>query len=157
RVDGWNSSSTHRSAAAMSAHDAPGVMRASAAAPASSSLLIGYSSLSIVQTPVENPTIPRPSHPSEHRDRVDERKAESPPEARAHEPEPGKMNEGAAEQRNEQPVAPGRLQAENADPLRPAGGHDLPRRHRTENQEDDEEERRRLPGPCHPGQAHRPL
>src|SRR5688500_13903094 len=108
KVEGWNSSSTQRSAAAMSAHAALGVMRANAATVPSNNLFIGSPPFA---TPASPPaSSPTASHPSEHENRVDERQAESPVQVRAHQPEPRKMNERAAEQRNEQPVAAGRIE-----------------------------------------------
>src|SRR3546814_8467982 len=88
RVDGWNSLSTHFSAAAISAHDAPGAMRANAATVPNNILLIAILPLPFSQTPAHGRHPPAASGPSEHRDGVDEREAESPPQARTDQPEP---------------------------------------------------------------------
>src|SRR5688572_1479428 len=58
-----------------------------------------------------------PSHEAEHRCCVEKGQAESPLQARADEPEPREMNESRAEERQEQPVAAGGRDAENADAL----------------------------------------
>src|SRR3546814_11811735 len=92
RVDGWNSLSTHFSAAAISAHDAPGAMRANAATVPNSILLIAILSLSFSQTPAHGRHTPSASGTSEHRDGVDEREAERPPQARADPPAPRQTN-----------------------------------------------------------------
>src|SRR3712207_6041604 len=101
RTEGWNSLSTHRSAAAMSAQAAPGDSRAKAATIPNKNLFIGFSPflLHAGRRPASSLSA---SHPPEHAERVDERKAESPPQVRADEPEPCEMNEGGAEQRDEQ-------------------------------------------------------
>src|SRR3712207_2009198 len=128
RVEGWNSLSTQRSAAAMSAQAAPGDSSASAATVPNIILFIGYSSLSPCagRRPASSSNA---SHPPEHAGRVDEREAESPPQVRADEPEPCEMNEGGAEQRDEQAVATRRVEAEDAAARRAAGRGELPGGH----------------------------
>jgi len=58
-----------------------------------------------------------PSHEPEDGRGVDQGQAESKMQARAGEPEPGEMNEGGSEQRQEQPVAARRLDSEGAEAL----------------------------------------
>src|SRR6185503_8924479 len=154
RVEGWNSLSTHFSAAAMSAQDAAGDRSAKAATvPRMIFLIPIFSSLAL--TPVPRPASSRmASHPSKHGDGVDEREAESPPQVRTNEPEPCEVNEGAAEQRNEQPIASCRIKAEHTVARATAGRGPFPHGHSRQREQDAAEERRCLPGPCHPGEIH---
>src|SRR3546814_12223299 len=64
------------------------------------------------------------------------------------------MDEGAAEQRNEQPVTPCGVEPEHAMPRIAARPLELPYRHAGQQQPDGREEDGGIPGPGHQGQAH---
>src|SRR5687768_14870700 len=151
-VEGWNSLSTQRSAAAMSAHDAPGDSRANAATGPNKSLLI--ESPPLLQNAGNRPVFAsKASQPPEHARCVNERKAETSPQAWADQPEPCEIDAGAAEQRDDQAVAARRVEPQNAAPRPAAGRGPFPDRHGGQRQQDAGEERRGLPGPGHPGQV----
>src|SRR3546814_15144956 len=62
------------------------------------------------------PHLPKtPSHETEYQNRIDQREREGAPEGGADQPQPRQMDEGAAEQRQEQPVAALGLAAPQAD------------------------------------------
>src|SRR5687767_266524 len=71
------------------------------------------------------------SNEAEHRSSVEEGQAERPLQAWADEPQPCEMNESRAEERQEQPVASGGRDAENADAL---GLRAQDRKHRHDSQ-----------------------
>src|SRR6185295_17641323 len=89
-------------------------------------------------------------HPAEHDEGVDQRDAERRPQRQTEEAEPGEEDEGAAQQRDEQPVAAGGVEAEDAVARRTARRLDLPDRHADQAEDDEAEERRGLPRPGHP-------
>src|SRR3546814_9279029 len=68
--------------------------------------------------------------------------------------QPAEMDEGAAEQRNEQPVTPCGVEPEHAMPRIAARPLELPYRHAGQQQRDGREEGGGIPSPGHPGQAH---
>src|SRR5688500_6146653 len=147
RVDGWNSLSTHRSAAAMSAHDDPGANSAIAATVPITSFLIWSRLLPCLKAGAwPAPSLRKPLDPPEHRDGVDEREAESPPQVRADQPEPCEMNEGAAQERNEKPVAARGLDPEHAAARRAPRRGEFPHGHGDQQQGDHAEEDPGLPG-----------
>ena len=88
---------------------------------------------------------------AENADGVDQRKDESPPQAGANQPQPCEMNEGAAQQRDEQAIATGRFETQDAVARRAARRDIFPKAHAEDQQRDGGEEGSRLPGPRHPG------
>ena len=58
------------------------------------------------------------SHEAEHGRRIDEREPERRPKLRTDKPEPGEVDEGGAQKRDEKAVAAGRGNSQDADPLR---------------------------------------
>src|SRR5687768_8286335 len=126
-VEGWNSWSTQRSAAAMSAHEALGDSSANAATVPNNILFMQILPLS--DAGPQPATSLAASHPSKDAECVDEREAKSPPQVRADQPEPCEMDECAAEQRDEQAVAAGGVEAEHAPSRRAARRRELPHGH----------------------------
>src|SRR5262249_44528447 len=94
-----------------------------------------------------------PLYEPEYADGVDHRESESPPEIGPDQTQPGEMDEGAAEQRDEQAVAARGVESENAVARMAPRRGDFPDRHAAQHQEDGDEEGSRLPGPGHPGEV----
>src|SRR5215470_7919171 len=88
--------------------------------------------------------------PAKDRGGIEEGDHEAAPQRRAHEAEPGEEDEGAPQQRDEQPVATGCIEAEDAVPRSAARRIVLPDRHPDEAEKNEGEERSRRPGPGHP-------
>src|SRR5690606_25088792 len=103
------------------------------------------------------PTSFPPLYVAKHADGVDYGESESPPEAGADKPQPGEMNEGATEQRNEKPVAARRLEAQDADARIAARREIFPHTHADQQQKDGGEEGGGRPRPGHPGEVHHTL
>src|SRR3546814_612185 len=155
--EGWNSLSTHRSAASMSAWAVPALATmASAAAVVNRYLLMPNPPLAFCCRHAMRRGVPHlpknPSHETEYQNRIDQREREGAPEDGADQPQPRQMDEGAAEQRQEQPVAARGLEAQQADAWRAARPQHLPDGHGDQQQEEHREEQRGRPGPGHPGE-----
>ena len=90
---------------------------------------------------------------SEYADGVDHRQGKSPPQIGADKPQPCEMNEGAAEQRDEETIPPGRLETQDADARASARYGIFPDRHQREQQRDRQEEQRAGERPGHPAAA----
>src|SRR5262245_43324022 len=133
-VEGVNSVSTQRRAAstwawASDGSDAAAMMKA--AEPSEKSRRLMAMVLPPSWAPGEAPVAfsRSASNPAEPRRRVSERPERSPPHRLADQAEPGEVNEGAAEQAQEDAIAAGCGDAERADALRlraiePDHGHD---------------------------------
>src|SRR6266850_883162 len=153
-VEGWNSLSIHRFAAFRSAPDgteATSTVRARVIAD--SVRLISNLLVRCRRTFTASSGPGASSHPAEHHEGVHGREAGCPPEIRSHESEPAQMDEGAAQQRDEQPVAPRGGQTKHADPLH-LGTEDAEHRHEREQARQQPEEHPRLPRPRHPREIH---
>ena len=93
-------------------------------------------------------------HPAEHGEGVHKRDGQRAPQRGAEGGEPGELNEGAAEERDEQAVAAGGVDGEDATTQAAAGRDELLDRHGHEQQSDAREEGGGLRGPGHPGEIH---
>src|SRR5262245_60254151 len=72
--------------------------------------------------------------PAEDGKRTDKRDAKGTPEGRTEKGQPAEVDEGAPQQRDEQPVAAGGLDGEDAAAWRSAGGAQLPHGHRRQHE-----------------------
>src|SRR5690606_11563754 len=87
---------------------------------------------------------------AEYADCVDHRQGESPPQAGSDKTQPSEMDEAAAKQRNEQPIAARRFETQDAHTRIAAGRGIFPDRHKREQQYDRQKKQRGRERPCHP-------
>src|SRR3546814_4064260 len=82
---------------------------------------------------------------TKNQERIDQRQPGGPPQRPGGRGQPAEMDEGAAEQRNEQPVTPCGVEPEHAMPRIAARPLELPSRHAGQQQRDGREEGGGLP------------
>lgn len=92
----------------------------------------------------------RASNLPEHEPGPDDRDRQRAPERRADKPEPAQHDEGGTEQADEQPVAAGGVEAEDAAAGMAAGAAPFQKPHQRDRAEDEDEEGGGRPGPSHP-------
>src|SRR5690606_30828407 len=95
-----------------------------------------------------------PSDSPEHDERIEDAERKSPPQAGADKPKPCEIDKGCTEQRDEKPVSPGCLEAQDADTRMAARPRIFPHRHQSQEREDGQEENCRRKGPGHPSARH---
>src|SRR5690606_12584123 len=109
---------------------------------------------SLTWRPGFRPPVLLASDGPEHDECVEDAESKSPPQAGTDKSQPCEMDEGRAEQRDEEPVSPRRLETQNAYARISAGPRIFPNCHQGEQGEYGQEEDGGRKGPCHPSARH---